>query len=120
MHKKINRSFATRLSLRFMFILTGAVIMLALGFLFILRFMVRGNQVSGLKNAEAVVFKTFSESEGKSTEDGAFFLLPDIPYFLTYIVYDPHTEEVLATNDPFLPLLKDTRILGIVFVVSAA
>lgn len=109
MLKKINHSFAARLSLVFMFILTGAVIMLSLGFLFFLRSMVRGNQVAGLKHAESAVFTAFSESEGKSSEDESLFLFPDIPYFLTYIIYNPQTEEVLATNDPFLPLLKDTH-----------
>jgi signal transduction histidine kinase len=114
-------SFATRLSLGFMFILTGAVIMLTLGFLFFLRSMVRGNQVAGLKNAEAIVYEAFNESlknqtaakagdETAAEEDSdTLFLFPDIPYFLTYIIYNPQTEEVLATNDPFLPLLKDTR-----------
>ena len=114
-------SFATRLSLGFMFILTGAVIMLSLGFLFFLRSIVRGNQVAGLKNAEAIVYEAFNESlknqtaaqadgEAAAEDDSdTLFLFPDIPYFLTYIVYNPQTEEVLATNDPFLPLLKDTR-----------
>ena len=117
MHKKTNHSFAIRLSLGFMFILTGAVIMLSLGFLFFLRSMVRGNQVAGLKNAEAIVFDAFNESlqkksaaiSGDESESETLFLFPDIPYFLTYIIYNPQTEEVLATNDPFLPLLKDTR-----------
>jgi len=117
MHKKTNHSFATRLSLGFMFILTGAVIMLSLGFLFFLRSMVRGNQVAGLKNAESIVFDAFNESlkkksaaiSGDESESETLFLFPDIPYFLTYIIYNPQTEEVLATNDPFLPLLKDTR-----------
>lgn len=114
-------SFATRLSLGFMFILTGAVIMLTLGFLFFLRSMVKGNQVAGLKNAEAIVYEAFNESlknqtaaqadgEAAAEDDSdTLFLFPDIPYFLTYIIYNPQTEEVLATNDPFLPLLKDTR-----------
>ena len=114
-------SFATRLSLGFMFILTGAVIMLSLGFLFFLRSIVRGNQVAGLKNAESIVYEAFNESlknqtaaqadgEAAAEDDSdTLFLFPDIPYFLTYIVYNPQTEEVLATNDPFLPLLKDTR-----------
>ena len=46
---------------------------------------------------------------GDESESETLFLFPDIPYFLTYIIYNPQTEEVLATNDPFLPLLKDTR-----------
>ena len=36
-------------------------------------------------------------------------MIPEIPYFISYIVYDSDTEEILATNDPFLPLLKDTK-----------
>ena len=32
----------------------------------------------------------------------------ELPYYHTYIAYDSDTQEVLATNDPFLPFLKDT------------
>ena len=41
-------------------------------------------------------------------EDDSFFLSSELPYYHTYIAYDSDTEEVLATNDPFLPLLKES------------
>ena len=38
----------------------------------------------------------------------SFLLSSELPYYHTYIAYDSDTEEVLVTNDPFLPLLKET------------
>ena len=94
----MKESFAVRLSQRFMFILTGSVFLLSLGFLIIVRSLVQGNQTEQLKNAENAVFEALQEG-----------YQPDIPYFITFIAYDLQTEEVVATNDPFLPLLKDSK-----------
>lgn len=109
-------SFAVRLSLRFMFILTTSVILLSLSILFFLRSLVRSNQEEGLVNAANGVFSVITriqENDELNRSENADELhpvvIPEIPYFISYIVYDSDTEEILATNDPFLPLLKDTK-----------
>ena len=99
----MRRSFAVRLSLRFMFVLTVAVILLSLGFLFFLRSLVQGSQTAELKLAESIIFHVIKEAGPDAIDDQA------LPYYLTYIAYDADTENLLATNDPFLPLLKDTN-----------
>ena len=53
----MRKSFAVRLSLRFMFILTTAVFLLSLGFLLFVRYLVKVNQTAQLKAAEKSVFE---------------------------------------------------------------
>lgn len=77
-----------------MFILTTAVLLLSIGFLLFVRSLVKANQTAQLKKAEKIVFLNGD--------------LNEIPYYITYMVYDVHTQQVLETNDPFLPLLKDS------------
>ena len=93
----MKQSFAVRLSLRFMFILTVSVLLLSMAFLFFIRQLVNGNRTELLRNAENAVFYAF-------TKNGE----PDIPYFISYLAYNKETEEVYITNDPFLPLLRDS------------
>lgn len=109
-------SFAVRLSLRFMFILTSSVILLSLSILFFLRSLVRSNQEEGLVNAVNGVFSVITRiqendelNHSENADELHPVVIPEIPYFISYIVYDSDTEEILATNDPFLPLLKDTK-----------
>lgn len=100
----MKRSFAVRLSLRFMFILTVSTILLSLSFLYCIRSLVKRNQTEMLMASENHIFEELYTLE----EDDSFLLSSELPYYHTYIAYDSDTEEVLATNDPFLPLLKES------------
>ena len=112
----MKRSFAVRLSLRFMFILTVSTILLSLSFLYCIRSLVKRNQTEKLMASENHILEELTEkwqsSQGLTQnmlEGGDSFLLSsELPYYHTYIAYDSDTEEVLVTNDPFLPLLKET------------
>lgn len=112
----MKKSFAVRLSLRFMFILTISTILLSLSFLYCIRSLVKRNQTEMLMASENHILEELLEklqtSEGLTQnmleEDDSFFLSSELPYYHTYIAYDSDSEDVLATNDPFLPLLKDT------------
>ena len=100
----MKRSFAVRLSLRFMFILTVSTILLSLSFLYCIRSLVKRNQTEMLMASENHILEELDTLQ----EDDSFLLSSELPYYHTYIAYDSDTEEVLATNDPFLPLLKET------------
>ncbi len=102
--KKIKESFSVRLALRFTFLLTIAVILLSFGFLFFIRSLVNANQTSELKNAEEKVFYAMSIEIVSGYVPWA-----EIPYYVTYLVYDLDTHETIATNDPFLPLLAPSN-----------
>lgn len=96
---KLKQSFSVRLSLRFMFLLTLTVVLLSFGVLFFVRYLINFSQTVELKNAEEKVFNASASTESD---------LSDIPYYITYLVYD-ETKHVIATNDPFLPLLRETH-----------
>ena len=109
--RKKNQSFSVRLSLRFMFLLTIAVILLTFLFLFFVRSLVHSSQTAELRKAEAEVYnavKPVITSDNPERRIGGVPIY-EIPYYLTYIVWDYETEDVIATNDPFLPLLEQTN-----------
>ncbi len=99
-------SFAVRLSLRFMFILTISTILLSISFLYCIRSLVKANQTEMLIESENQILQDLSENKFQDAE--LLLLASDLPYYHTYIAYDVDSEEILATNDPFLPLLKET------------
>ncbi len=96
-----------------MFVVTFIVVILSLGFLFFSRTMVLKSQEVELKKAEDVLFKKISElssDENVRPKYGASLgTIPELPYYLTYIIYDYDNLTLLATNDPFLPLLEDSQ-----------
>ena len=108
----MKRSFAVRLSLRFMFILTTSVFLLSVSFLYAVRSLVQANQTENLIESETQIVAELSESlpqlQVLSEDEELVLITSELPYYHTYIAYDVETEQVLATNDPFLPLLKDT------------
>ena len=137
---KFWKSFSVRLSLRFMFLLTMAIIILSFVILFFVRSLVLSSQTLNLKTAEEKIFSAtenffllqdskeiFNQtSEKKYTEDfdqnfiqnlahsskqdSANFqnTLSELPYYLTYLIWEKESQKVIATNDPFLPLLNST------------
>lgn len=106
---KLFKSFSARLSLRFMFVMTGSVLVIIFSFLLFSRSLAFKGQTMGLKRAEETVFITFEDLSHKGhINGGSLGNLPEVPYFMTYIIYDTESKNLLATNDPFLPLLKDS------------
>ncbi len=108
----MKHSFAVRLSLRFMFILTTSVFLLSVSFLYAVRSLVQANQTENLIESETQIVAELSESlpqlQVLSEDEELVLITSELPYYHTYIAYDVETEQVFATNDPFLPLLKDT------------
>jgi len=111
----MKRSFAVKLSLRFMFILTTALLLLSLSFLYFVKSLVKASQTEELKKNQKAVLQAIENSDYKNLgsdeleKENFQLIINDLPYYLTYIAYDKETEEILATNDPFLPLLKDSE-----------
>lgn len=92
-----------------MFILTTSIILLSVLLLFFVRSLVKANQTKELKKAENEVFIIIEQLYNQNNlEDRDVFQIREIPYYLTYIVYNQENENILATNDPFLPLLEDS------------
>lgn len=98
---KFVKSFSFRLSLRFMLLLTSAVLVLSVAFVFVVNSFVRANLVSDLNNAAEKLILNI-----KKNPDA---LSGSVPYFISFVIFENDSEEILASNDPFLPLFKDTR-----------
>ncbi|WP_296321726.1 HAMP domain-containing sensor histidine kinase [Treponema sp. UBA3813] len=113
MANRFFKSFSARLALRFMFTLTAAIMLLSLGFLFFTRSLVDKAQGLELKKAESAVFFALEDFyKGKNASRnlaGKLGAISEIPYYLTYIVYDAKNQNLIATNDPFLPFLPDSK-----------
>ena len=109
--RKKKQSFSVRLSLRFMFLLTMAVILLSFVFLFFVRYLVSSNQTAELKQAEERVYSSVREllTYDQKTRKSPKIIMPEIPYYITYIAWDKESQNLLSTNDPFLPLLEPTN-----------
>ena len=102
-------SFALRLSLRFMFILMMAVISLSLVLLLFTRSVVFASQTLELQKAEQAIYQSVQKNIFNDTPGKSLTTLKEIPYYMTYLVYESENMELIATNDPFLPLLEDTN-----------
>lgn len=90
-------SVTLTLALRFSLVLALAVLALSVLFTFALRRYIYNSQSRELKES-ALALESTALPEQKEK----------IPYYITYAVYEKNTEEILETNDPFLPLLGAT------------
>ncbi|MCR4821726.1 MAG: HAMP domain-containing histidine kinase [Treponema sp.] len=113
MKQSFFKSFSTRLSLRFTLVLTCAVVILSITFLLFTRSLVNKAQEKELIAAEGAVYNRIEEFRNDKNvvpRYGATLgTIEELPYYLTYIVYDTDESLLLATNDPFLPFLEDSR-----------
>ncbi len=113
MANKFFKSFPVRVSMHFTFVLTMALFLVS-GFLMLfIYYLLYGSQTEMLKDSEEQICLVIDELDslnGFDYQDGTSVSvsIPNIPYYLTYIVYDTDSQEVLASNDPFLPLLSDS------------
>ncbi|MCR5764086.1 MAG: two-component sensor histidine kinase [Treponema sp.] len=96
---KTFNSVPVKLSLRFMIMLTAAVLTLSVLFSLALRHNIRIQQHTDLRNsAEEIMQKIKIKSTSFS-----------VPYFISYVVYNSDTNESIYSNDPFLPFLQDSN-----------
>ena len=98
----MKKSLAVRLSYRFMIIVASILILLSFASLMLIRYSIRNRQGRDLYHAAIVL---------KHEMQFSLSLIPeflDLPYYITYVIYDSENGETLITNDPFLPKLAAT------------
>lgn len=100
MSKKLSPPVAFFLSFRFMLLLAASMILLSVIFLSLLRFSVTRKQDVELEESLNLICETI-RLNGK--DDLAFL---DLPYYITYTVWEKKSGAVLATNDSLLPHLE--------------
>lgn len=98
-------SISKRISLKFSAFLTVLIILVTVAFFIFLAANVRLREhrdlVKTYEDLENII--EHSSDISKSLEDTG------IPYFISFLVYDNENKIIVGTNDPFLPLLKDTE-----------
>ncbi len=107
MIKPLN-SVPVKLSLRFMIMLTAAVLSLSVLFSLVLHHSIRLQKHADLQNAT-------KEIVNKLKNNSTYF---NVPYFISYVVYNSDTKESVYSNDPFLPLLQDTNEKSIRYIIK--
>ena len=103
-----NRRFGARgrlspsvfLSFRFMLLLALSMLSLSVLFVALLRLSVTRKQDADLEKSLALICETI---EGRGTDELAFL---ELPYYITYAVWEREGRAVLSTNDSLLPLLE--------------
>ena len=96
---RLSPPVAIFLSFRFMLLLAASMILLSVIFLSLLRLSVTHKQDADIEKSIALISETIRL---KSTEDLAFL---ELPYYITYAVWEQESGAVLATNDSLLPHL---------------
>ena len=96
------RSLAQKIALQFSFVLALLVTALAVHVIVV----ISGN----VRTLKAVEINKALESM-KHAVQGRISLQAaenDMPYYITYTIYDKDTKEIMTTNSPFIPILPET------------
>lgn len=94
-------STVRQLALRFSLLLAAIIALLSSGIILLLRMSIRNQQNRELTAAAETVAAALRNGQIREI-DG------ELPYYITYAVYDSASKEITATNDPFLPALPVT------------
>lgn len=117
--RKLFTTAAEKLALRFSLLIAVIIIFVSSAVLMLLRENVRMRQSRELVSAMNRIAKFTEDGEDRPAADfddphgrderpaGSLPGGPDLPYYITYSVYDG--DELEDTNDPFLPRLPDTK-----------
>ena len=94
-------STVRQLSLRFSLLFAVMIALFSAGIILLLRSGVRHQQNRELISAAQAIAEALRDERIQDID-------ADLPYYLTFSVYKSGSQEVIATNDPFLPLLPLT------------
>ena len=104
--KNKKSSIAVSLSIRFTIILAFSIIILSVLFQFLQQQNMRARQSRDLlHSAQDVLLKMQETDVVKNIQ----MQTVDLPYFVTFVIYDSESEKIIATNDPFLPCLEKSE-----------
>ena len=96
---RIRISTVKRLAMKFSLLLAAIVASFSVGIVLLLRANIRQRQNRELVSAALTIASAVENRREYDTE---------LPYYITFAVYKSGTQEIIATNDPFLPVLPVT------------
>ena len=97
------RSLAQKIALQFSFVLSLLVIILAIHFISVIS---KSAHKAKEKEIELALNKIVMAMQGYIS---LYSAENEIPYYLTYNVYEAKTLKSIATNAPFIPILPETE-----------
>ncbi len=102
--KSHRASVSFSLALKYMLLLSAAMLSLSLLLVVSLRFSVTWRQDEDLRQSVDRIGEVVRRGESES------IVFLELPYYITYTVYKPETKKVLVSNDSLLPLLDSEEI----------
>ena len=93
------KSLARKIALRFFFVIALMVLCLSFFLLAMINWNTRQSKNKEIYNALDVI--TSAVENGKSL----YIAESELPYYITYTIYEEATQEIYGTNDPFIPIL---------------
>ncbi len=100
------KSLANRIALKFSIVIAVFVIILSVLVVSLLRYGVRLRESKELYSAAEQIARIVLNGDDASSLAPSD--MQNVPYYLTYTVYNAQTKTVIATNDPFIPVLPVT------------
>src|SRR5574344_1310842 len=100
------KSLANRIALKFSIVIAVFVIILSVLVVSLLRYGVRLRESKELYSAAEQIARLVLNGDDMSSLAPSD--MQNVPYYLTYTVYNAQTNTVIATNDPFIPVLPVT------------
>ena len=98
---RIRISTVKRLAMKFSLLLAAIVALFSVGIVLLLRANIRQRQNRELVSAAKAIAASGEHGRGREYD-------AELPYYITFAVYKSDTREIIATNDPFLPVLSVT------------
>lgn len=104
------KTLARKIAWRFFFVIALMVLCLSFFLLTMINWSARRSQNNEIYNALNII-KTAVE-----TGDSLYLAEGELPYYITYTVYEEATQEMYATNDPFIPILPQHEAKPVKYV----
>ena len=104
------KTLARKIAWRFFFVIALMVLCLSFFLLTMINWSARRSQNNEIYNALNII-KTAVE-----TGDSLYLAEGELPYYITYSVYEEATQEMYATNDPFIPILPQHEAKPVKYV----
>ena len=104
------KTLARKIAWRFFFVIALMVLCLSFFLLTMINWSARRSQNNEINNALNII-KTAVE-----TGDSLYLAEGELPYYITYTVYEENTQEIYGTNDPFIPILPQHEAKPVKYV----
>ena len=104
------KSLAQRIALQFSFVLALLVVALAGFFVFIIGSNARDAKDKEINQALETIIKALKGKISLYLAEG------ELPYYITYTIYDAETKEITATNAPFIPILPPAEKKPVTYI----